>query len=234
MSAFGAIELAKRDYKFQIEINFIKQSFEDCLHVLKELKQELNKKTVFKFSQFDLPKRLWRQLVLASNILDDTTWADTNKQQLDALALQLTKAIFSVDGKSTFKEEFVTAGGINLKEVNFNAVNWSEVPNQELYSWDNQNESLEKGNYNYYQVLVDNQVDSFFARNPENGYIVQLEVLKNTNTSWNTLFCAIQSIQKEMKTFNVDDRLIDKTRAIEVAGLRNTVNQYEMELLIKA
>ena len=74
---------------------------------------------IFKFSPFDIPKRLWQQLVLASNISETTTWADLNKQQLEALASQLTKAIFKVDGKSTFKEEFVTAGGINLKEVNF-------------------------------------------------------------------------------------------------------------------
>ena len=119
LSAFGAIELAKRDYKFNIQINFIKQSYDDCLNNLKDLKQELNKKTVFKFAQFDLPKRLWHKLVLASDISETTIWADTNKQQLDALALQLTTAVFQVEGKSIFKEEFVTAGGINLKEVNF-------------------------------------------------------------------------------------------------------------------
>lgn len=120
LSAFGALELAKRDYKFQIKINFIKQPFEDCLDDLKEFKHELAKKTVFKFThQYDLPKRLWQQLVLASDILVTTTWADLNKQQLEALAGQLTEAIFNVAGKSTFKEEFVTAGGIDLKEVNF-------------------------------------------------------------------------------------------------------------------
>jgi hypothetical protein len=127
-----------------------------------------------------------------------------------------------------------TQNNYALKEVTFNAVNWSELPNQELYSWDNQNESLEKGNYNYYQVIVDNQVDSFFAINSENGYLAQLEVLKNTNTSWNILFSSIQSIQKEIKTNNVDDRLIDKIKAIEAAGLKNTVIQYEMELFIQA
>jgi len=62
---------------------------------------------------------LWHQLVLASNITETTTWSDVNKIQLEVLADQLTKAVFKVDGKSTFKEEFVTAGGINLKEVNF-------------------------------------------------------------------------------------------------------------------
>lgn len=120
-----------------------------------------------------------------------------------------------------------------LRAVDFNAINWRTLPNQELYSWDNQNRSLEKGNYKFFQVLVDNQVQSFFAINPENGYIAQFEILKNSNTSWNTLISAIQSLHKEVKINNIDDRLIDKIKAIEVAGLKNTVNQYEMELFIK-
>lgn len=119
LSAFGALELAKRNYKFQIEINFIKRSFEDCLEDLKVLKQDLAKKTVFKSTQFDLPKRLWHKLVLASGMTDETRWADLNRNQLENLSNQLTSAVFNVDGKSTFKEEFVTAGGISLKEVNF-------------------------------------------------------------------------------------------------------------------
>lgn len=119
LSAFGALELEKLNYKFKIEVNFVRQSFDDCFNNLKDLKQNLNKKTVYKFSQFDLPKRLWQKLVLASNINQDTRWADVNKHQLENLANQLTKAVFKVNGKSTFKEEFVTAGGIDLKEINF-------------------------------------------------------------------------------------------------------------------
>ena len=119
LSAFGAIELAKRDYKFQIEINFIKKSFEDCLDILKLIKQELAKKIIYKSAQFELPKRLWQKLVLASKIEKEARWGDLNKFQLESLADQLTKAIFDVEGKSTFKEEFVTAGGVDLKEVNF-------------------------------------------------------------------------------------------------------------------
>ncbi|MEY8850122.1 NAD(P)/FAD-dependent oxidoreductase [Psychroserpens sp. XS_ASV72] len=119
LSAFGALELAKRNYQFDIEINFVKHSFEDCLNQLKALKQEWSKKTVSKFTHFDLPKRLWQNLVLASNISKDLRWADINKSQLETLAGQLTKAIFKVTGKSTFKEEFVTAGGVDLTEINF-------------------------------------------------------------------------------------------------------------------
>ena len=119
LSAFGALELAIRDYKFQIEVNFIKKSFEDCLNILKTLKHNFAKKTVYKSTQFDLPKRLWHKLVLTSNMDVETRWADLNKSQLEDLSNQLTSAVFNVDGKSTFKEEFVTAGGVNLKEVNF-------------------------------------------------------------------------------------------------------------------
>ena len=119
LSAFGAIELSKRDYKFQIEVNFIKQSFDACLIILRELKHELAKKTVYKSTQFELPKRLWHKLVLASNLDQNMRWADLNKNQIEDLASQLTQAVFNVEGKSTFKEEFVTAGGIDLKEINF-------------------------------------------------------------------------------------------------------------------
>lgn len=119
LSAFGAVELAEKNYNFQIEINFINQDFENVISQLKQAKIDLAKKVVANYSMFDLPKRLWNQLVLASNINQDMRWADVNKSQLENLSGQLTKAIFNVTGKSTFKEEFVTAGGIDLKEVNF-------------------------------------------------------------------------------------------------------------------
>lgn len=119
LSAFGALELAKRNYKFQIKINFIKTTTEDAILRLKELKQESPKKTIANYAQFNLPRRLWVQLVLASKIGANDRWADANKNQIEALANELTKAMFNVNGKSTFKDEFVTAGGIDLREVNF-------------------------------------------------------------------------------------------------------------------
>ena len=119
LSAFGAIELAKREYKFQIAVNFINQEHQACLDILKEVKNTTPKKTTHNTPLFDLPKRLWYQLVQAAGIPKEVRWADVNKMQLEALSKQLTNAIFTVDGKSTFKEEFVTAGGVDLKEVNF-------------------------------------------------------------------------------------------------------------------
>jgi predicted Rossmann fold flavoprotein len=92
---------------------------EDILSSLKDLKTKLAKQQVMKNAQFDLPKRLWKNLAIASGIEEGTTWADLNKNQLQNLSNQLTTSIFKVNGKSTFKEEFVTAGGVNLKEINF-------------------------------------------------------------------------------------------------------------------
>ncbi|MBT5912931.1 NAD(P)/FAD-dependent oxidoreductase [Alphaproteobacteria bacterium] len=128
LSAFGALEIAKRNYDFKIEVNFIKKSIENCLEALKNSKQVLSKKTIFKSPQFNLPKRLWYKLVLASNITEFTRWGDVSNLQLKSLSNQLTQAIFHVQGKSKFKEEFVTAGGISLKEIDFRTFESKRVP----------------------------------------------------------------------------------------------------------
>lgn len=120
LSAWGARELADKKYQFAIQVNWLNETdFEEAIDFLKTIKEENAKKLVSKYAHFDLPKRLWENLVKAAGITDETKWADVNKKQLNILAEQLTNAEFQVNGKSTFKEEFVTAGGIDLKEVNF-------------------------------------------------------------------------------------------------------------------
>ncbi|WP_034918614.1 NAD(P)/FAD-dependent oxidoreductase [Gillisia sp. CAL575] len=120
LSAWGARELNDLGYKFKIQVNWLAhQSSEEILEQLLELKLKHAKQQLSKYAQFELPKRLWKSLVVASEITETDIWADINKKQLVTLSEQLTKSEFSVDGKSTFKEEFVTAGGIKLNEVNF-------------------------------------------------------------------------------------------------------------------
>ncbi|MBM6500247.1 NAD(P)/FAD-dependent oxidoreductase [Flavobacterium macrobrachii] len=120
LSAWGAIILAEKKYQFIIQVNWLGDAtFEETLEQLKELKLEQAKKVVSKISPFELPNRLWESLVLASQIDSEVKWADLSKTQLTNLASQLTNGEFQVNGKSTFKEEFVTAGGIDLKEINF-------------------------------------------------------------------------------------------------------------------
>ena len=120
LSAWGARILHDKNYQFTIYVNWLND--EDTAYVekkLKELKQEHAKKSVSKKSPFEITNRLWESLVLASGIEVETKWADLSKTQLQNLANQLTNATFQVNGKSTFKDEFVTAGGIDLKEINF-------------------------------------------------------------------------------------------------------------------
>jgi predicted Rossmann fold flavoprotein len=120
LSAWGARILHDKNYQFTIFVNWLNDAdAEDTEKILKEIKQEHAKKAVAKKSPFELPNRLWESLVLAAGIENDTKWADISKIQLQNLTNQLTKASFQVNGKSTFKDEFVTAGGIDLKEINF-------------------------------------------------------------------------------------------------------------------
>ena len=120
LSAWGARILAERNYQFSILVNWLPETTpEEAATLLKDLKLEHAKKVVSKKSPLALPNRLWESLVIASGIAEDTKWADLSKLQLQQLAAQLTAGEYKVNGKSTFKEEFVTAGGIDLKEINF-------------------------------------------------------------------------------------------------------------------
>lgn len=119
LSAWGARELSEKK-NFEIEINWLPElDAQEVSETLTTLKQENARQFPVKNPQFELPKRLWQQLVLAANISEEDRWADLNKGQLQELVSQLTAAVFQVHGKSTFKEEFVTAGGVELKQVDF-------------------------------------------------------------------------------------------------------------------
>ncbi len=120
LSAWGARILSEKKYQFTIFVNWLNDlDADETEKILKNLKQEHAKKMVSKKSPFEITNRLWESLVLASSISAETKWADLSKVQMQNLANQLTNSSFQVNGKSTFKEEFVTAGGIDLKEINF-------------------------------------------------------------------------------------------------------------------
>jgi predicted Rossmann fold flavoprotein len=120
LSAWGALELNQRDYTFDIEVNWLSKKPETVMNILKSTKKKNAKKNVIKNSIFEpISKRLWTKLTEAAQIPPTAQWAQLSNEQLQNLVLQLTKGVFTVHGKSTFKEEFVTAGGIDLKEINF-------------------------------------------------------------------------------------------------------------------
>lgn len=120
LSAWGARDLFDKNYHFQIVINWTSDCvFDEVLEALLNNKQLHPKKTIFKHPHYQLTQRLWQQLVKAAGISETTIWTDVPKKQLVQLTEQLTQSHFQVNGKSTFKEEFVTAGGVDLKEVDF-------------------------------------------------------------------------------------------------------------------
>ena len=118
LSAWGARILEQYNYQFKIQVNWVPEYHQNGLLELFLKVKQVEKKTVLRTKVLDIPKRLWANLVQAAGI-DDMTWPEVSKQHLTSLAEQLTAGIFQVNGKSTFKEEFVTAGGVDLKEINF-------------------------------------------------------------------------------------------------------------------
>jgi predicted Rossmann fold flavoprotein len=120
LSAWGALELFEKDYNFEIEVNWLAKKQESVLEILKKERQQQSKKQIVLRSVFEeIPKRLWEKFVLAAEISAEAQWAQLTNKQLEDLSKQLTQGIFKVSGKSTFKDEFVTAGGVDLKEINF-------------------------------------------------------------------------------------------------------------------
>src|SRR5690606_40485507 len=89
---------------------------------LNELKIENAKKSVYKINPFAFPKRFWQRILEISKIPQDLTFSHLNKVQIHKISEELTQGIYRVKGKSTFKDEFVTAGGVDLKEINFKKI----------------------------------------------------------------------------------------------------------------
>jgi len=130
LSAWGARELASLNYNFKIQVNWVKgYTHETLLEALTNLKKEYPRQSLYTHSQFNLPKRLWQRILQVSEIDTNVSWAHVTKQMLQRLSVNLTQSVFQVEGKSTFKEEFVTAGGIDLKEVNFKTFESKLIPN---------------------------------------------------------------------------------------------------------
>lgn len=120
ISAWGARELHEMGYKFLLEINFSGEKNTSAVgELLNKIKVEQGKKLVAANPILNLPTRLWQRLVEAAGINPERRWADLGKVEVQALVGQIAAAQFQVTGKSTFKEEFVTAGGVSLKELNF-------------------------------------------------------------------------------------------------------------------
>lgn len=130
LSAWGALLLNELRHRFAIHVNWVPDFHEGAvLEQLQLIREIEGRKTVIRTKCFDLPKRLWSSLVRASNIGEADKWVEVSKTQLHDLAKMLSASRFIVNGKSTFKEEFVTAGGVDLREIDFKSYESKILPN---------------------------------------------------------------------------------------------------------
>ncbi|PCI96879.1 MAG: aminoacetone oxidase family FAD-binding enzyme [Flavobacteriales bacterium] len=129
LSSWAARLLNEKNYEFDFMINWLPNHNETSLKELfNSYKQNFGNKKVFNQLELDVPKKLKHFLLEKSNISSDLKWADVNKKQINKLIQLLTADIYPSKGKTTFKQEFVSCGGVKLNEINFKTMESKLVP----------------------------------------------------------------------------------------------------------
>ena len=128
-SAWGARDLHVRNYNFDIQVNWLGEVTEEEFRTsLSSTVAANHKRQVKNQNPFNLPNRLWDYFIDKVNIQSDKIWAEVNKKELNRLVNTLLNDTYEVSGKTTFKEEFVTAGGVALSNVDFNTMQSRKCP----------------------------------------------------------------------------------------------------------
>jgi predicted Rossmann fold flavoprotein len=135
LSAWGARDLAagpepgSKGYQFSIHVNWLPEYNEASLRdQFRELRFEMASQKIGHRNPFNLPQRLWQFLLQQSGIDEEKRWADLPAKEQNKLITNCCAQSFSIQGKTTFKEEFVTAGGIQLSEIDANTMQSKIVP----------------------------------------------------------------------------------------------------------
>lgn len=129
LSAWGAQELFSLGYHFSITIQWTgSMPVDEVKKVLFDMRDKKIKQTVVNRSHFNLPARLWKYHVNRAGISDIKSWADLSNKELGALLNELTQQNHAIKGKTTFKEEFVTAGGVKLSAIEHQTMQSKQVP----------------------------------------------------------------------------------------------------------
>ncbi len=129
-SAWGARILNELHYDYSILISWLPKHTEEKLRIELNIQRlEHPAKQIINTPLFELPKRLWEYLIKKANIAETTRWADLSKKQLNILTTILIADEYKVRGKTTYKDEFVTCGGVTLKEIDLTTMQSKLVPN---------------------------------------------------------------------------------------------------------
>ncbi len=127
LSAWAARKLHEKQYHTTLTIDFLPHLSEEEIRLQLKEERQHSKKKVSGFKPFPLPTRFWKELVHQVT-KKDPPWSHLSNRDLEGFVRSLKRAEFKVEGKTTYKEEFVTAGGIDLKEVNFKTMELKKVP----------------------------------------------------------------------------------------------------------
>ena len=128
-SAVAARELADKNYDFQVLINWLSDVDDAGIkETIAQLRALHGKQLVFNKNPFELPRRLWEYMLLQCGVKEDTRWGDLPAAAQNKLIEHLLRDAYHVRGKTTFKEEFVTCGGVNLSEVDAQTMQSRKVP----------------------------------------------------------------------------------------------------------
>ncbi|MBL7764972.1 MAG: NAD(P)/FAD-dependent oxidoreductase [Chitinophagaceae bacterium] len=128
LSAWGARELADRHYHFSISVNWIHRSESELREDWNGLRIAQGSGILGHKNPFGLPSRLWSYFLKEAGITEETRWSELQAKLQNRLIHVLTAQEFDVNGKTTFKEEFVTCGGISLQEVDAATMESKIVP----------------------------------------------------------------------------------------------------------
>lgn len=129
-SSFGARALSNKEYQFEVQVNWLNESNTQLLfEKLQAFIKKNPQKKVINHKAFPLPQRLWKHFVVTCDIPVSRSWKELGKKKSRQLITLLTQHKFKVAGKTTFKEEFVTCGGVSLTDVDLNTLKSKIVPN---------------------------------------------------------------------------------------------------------
>jgi predicted Rossmann fold flavoprotein len=130
LSAFGARILSEMNYEFKTQVNWINvQNTDLVLSELKAIAADHPNKILANFRPYMLRERLWHYLIERCGLSKQSTWGQTGKKALNKIVNILTNDVYDVSGKTTFKEEFVTCGGVSLESIDFKTMQSKTCPN---------------------------------------------------------------------------------------------------------
>jgi len=149
LSAWGARELAIRNWQFSILVNWLPEFNEEILREkFQQLRFDIASQKLANKNPFGLPSRLWEFLIDQSGINAETRWADLPVKDQNRLIKNLCVFVCNVNGKTSFKEEFVTAGGIRLDEIDSQTMMSKKLPNL-YFAGEVMNVDAITGGYNF-------------------------------------------------------------------------------------